>query len=135
MIVRQERPPLFAEIDLKFKVAHRRGVLYTFGNVIYNPDGVHIPAPLIAHEEVHADRQLYYIGGGVEAWWQRYLADDSFRLNEELPAHQAEYRAICQETKDRNQRARALQAIAGRLASSLYGNVIQLRDAQRLVRA
>lgn len=144
MIVKQERPPLYAEIDMKFHVAHRRGVLYTFGDAIYNPDGVDIPPALMEHEEVHSARQLAYPGIAglscdaatrVEAWWKRYLDDDAFRLAEELPAHRAEYQAICRDTRDRNQRDKWARVIAARLASSLYGNVIAMSEAMRRVRA
>lgn len=128
---------------MRFHVAHRRGVLYTFGDTIYNPDGVDIPQPLMEHEEVHSLRQIAYPGiaghydgaAGVEGWWFRYLDSDAFRLAEELPAHRAEYRAICREVKDRNQRDKWARVIAGRLSSSLYGKVVGTNDALRMVRA
>lgn len=122
------RPPLFAEIDAVFYVAGKP-VIFAWGDVIYNPQGGPIGPELQAHEAVHGKRQ----GADVEGWWRRYIADPEFRLAEEIPAHEAEYRAYSD--KPRNVRRQALHHIASRLASPLYGRLIRYDDARRLIKA
>lgn len=134
MIVKNARPPMFAEIDAAFHVAGKR-VIFAFGDTIYNPEGVHISEELMAHEAVHGERQA---GVGLAVWWRRYIADDpAFRLAEEIPAHQAEYAKFCEiNTKGnaRNGRRLALHHIAKRLASPLYGNLIKYEQARKLIK-
>lgn len=126
------RPPNFDEVVAKFPFAARPGVIFTYGRTIFNPSGVEISGALRCHEAVHAQRQ----GDDdeeIRAWWRRYLDEPAFRLEEELLAHRAEYRAFKGWTKDRNQITRELETIAGRLASPLYGGVISHAQARRLI--
>lgn len=127
------KPPLFDEIDTAFGIAGKP-VIFAFGDTIYNPMGVRIGEELMAHEAVHGKRQ----GSDVEGWWRRYIADPEFRLEEELPAHVAEYRAFClNNTKGhaRNARRLALHHIAARLASPLYGRLISYEAARKALKA
>jgi hypothetical protein len=120
-------PPLFAEIKAAFPAASRPGILFSWGDTIYNPSGVAIPPELMAHEGLHASRQK----GDPESWWRRYIAEPSFRLTEELLAHTTEYHfVLATYGNNRSVRRRALAVIAGRLASPLYGSLISLRDAK-----
>ena len=131
MIVVRDYPPLFDEIDAKFRVRGKRGVIFSWGDRIYNPHGVDIPPALMVHEQVHGARQL----GDVEGWWRRYIDDVVFRFNEELLAHQAEYDAMCEAARDRRERRWALKVVANRLAGGLYGSMITKDVARQLLRA
>lgn len=111
-------PPLFERISAAFPKATEPGVIFAFGDIIYNPSGIEIPPPLLAHEEVHGVRQLR--GGGAEQWWEKYITDPQFRYAEELPAHAAEFRRFTQIVRDRNQRAKLLMSTAQRLIAPLY---------------
>lgn len=124
VIVRE--PPLIEEIDAAF---HVRGkpIFYSFGHLIFNPAGVLIPPSLMAHEGVHGDRQT-----DPEAWWRRYIADPEFRLDEEIPAHIAEYQFFAD--KPRNERRFHLTHIAKRLCSPLYGSLITPEKAKRILK-
>lgn len=122
------RPPLFDLISVRFNVAGR-AVFYAWGDTIYNPGGVTIPPELMAHEAVHGRRQ----GSDVEGWWRRYIDDPKFRLAEEIPAHVEEYRLICQ-TGGRHERRAGLVNVARRLSSPLYGRLISLDEAKRVIR-
>lgn len=124
------RPPLFGRIDEKFKIAGKP-VIFAFGDVIYNPENVVVPPELVKHEEVHSQRQ----GDNPLGWWTRYIDDQRFRFDEELPAHRAEYRAYCSNTDDRERRARALHVVAMKLSAKLYGNMITYGDAKRAIAA
>jgi len=116
-------PPLYERIDAAFSVAGKP-VIFCFGDTIFNPMGVPITRELMAHEEIHSERQ----GAEVLDWWERYLADSGFRYLEELPAHAAEYRAYCK--RHGSGRDKYLNAIAQRLASPLYGNVVGVEAAK-----
>jgi hypothetical protein len=121
-----EFPPNYAEIQAAFPGIRGRKPFFAWGDIIYNPHRVVIPPELVAHEAVHAQRQ----GVSPGLWWQRYIADPRFRLMEELLAHVAEYRAYVDNPNcNRHGRRAALKAIAGRLASPLYGGLISARDA------
>lgn len=126
------RPPNYDAIVAKFPFAARAGVIFTYGQTIYNPSESTISPALKCHESVHAQRQ----GDDpaeIEAWWVRYLEEPIFRTEEELLAHRAEYRAMKSWTRDPNAAARELNRIAERLAGPLYGGVLSLSAARRLI--
>jgi hypothetical protein len=66
---------------------------------------------------VHIERQNKM---GLDAWWDKYLADVEFRYIEELVAHQAEYATYCKRHLNPVKRTQFLRRIAQRLASPLY---------------
>lgn len=123
------RPPLFEEIRAAFPLASSPSVIFAWGDVIYTSAGATVSPALRAHEAVHGVRQV----SDVEGWWRRYIADAQFRLDEEIPAHIAEYKHFA--AQPRNLRRLALHNIAHRLASPLYGRMIKYDDARRLLKA
>jgi hypothetical protein len=121
--IRKEWPPNIAKIRAVLPVTERN--IFAYDRVIYNPGGGELTMPLIEHEKVHFRQQ----GRFVRWWWWRFLRDPAFRLDQELEAHRAEYRAFCDWVQDRNQRATYLRGIARRLSSPMYGGDISQRDA------
>lgn len=113
-----ERPPNFEQILKAFPGASGPGVIFSWEDRIYNPSGIPIPGPLVAHEELHGRR--HFLCGGSFKWWDKYIADPEFRYTEELMAHAAEFRAHPPYSSDRNYRARLLQSTALRLIAPLY---------------
>lgn len=113
-------PPNFAKIRQVFNTRNR-GVIFTYGNCIYNPEKIRIPPQLWVHEQVHRDQQK----DDPESWWDKYLGDKLFRLAEEIQAHKAEYGVL-------NTR-KALDEIASRLSSPLYGSLVSWQEAKRLI--
>ena len=105
----------------------KEGVIFTYGDRIYNPSGVEISKPLLIHESTHSQRQ----GDDPDNWWVNYIEFAEFRLVEELLAHRAEYEAFKQ--YGRNQRRTALQQIANRLSSPLYGNMMSFKEAKKVL--
>lgn len=125
----RERPPLWDEIDAEFHVAGKP-ILFAFGGIIFNPEGGKITRELIEHEAAHGRRQ----GRTADecfAWWRRYIKDKGFRLQEEIPAHQAEYKAYCK--RHGSGRDKYLDFTAAKLASPLYGNLISIPQARRII--
>jgi hypothetical protein len=117
-VIKIERPPNFEQILAKFPSADKPGVIFAYGEDIYNPSGKPIPHFILAHEYRHCARQWQ---ADPEAWWEKYLTDDEFRYGEELIAHVEEYLAQARVTKDRNERARLEMRTAARLIAPLYG--------------
>lgn len=95
----------------------QQGILFAYGEDIYNPAGIRISYALMRHEYRHCARQWQ---ANPEAWWEKYLTDDEFRYEEELIAHVDEYLAQAKNTKDRNARARLEMSTAARLVAPLY---------------
>ena len=121
-------PPNIEEIRKVFPLTGEE--IFAYGNTIYNPSGITLSPELQAHEEVHAKQQAFDPRG----WWDRYLIDPQFRLEQELEAHQVEYRTFCRNHKDRNLRNRYLMAIAKRLSGPVYGSIVSQKEARKLIR-
>lgn len=121
------KPPVYDRCIAAFGAEAIVGmpVLWSWGDRIYNPLNIEIPRELIAHERVHGHRQF----GQVETWWDRYLASPAFRYEEELVAHRAEWHSMVRYGAGKNL-APVFDAIASRLASALYGNVVTLEQAK-----
>lgn len=133
MIIVAGWPPNIDAIDSVFKVRARPAgnVVFAYGDRIYVPNGGPVSPHIAAHEAAHGTRQR---GMGVDRWWDRYLVDAAFRLDEEIVGHRAEYRALCTTTKDRELCNRHLSFVAGKLASTLYGSLISVARARAEVK-
>jgi hypothetical protein len=128
LLVVEAEPPNIEEIKKVFDVENRP-VLFAWNDRIYNPKGVHISEYLMAHEAVHLHRQY----GAPRTWWDRYIRDPQFRLEEEIEAHRAEYNSYCEHHKDRNARAVFLHHLATRLSGPLYGDLVDIFTARRAI--
>lgn len=132
-------PPNFVQIRTAFPaVVGRQGILYAWGDRIYNPSGVNVPWWLQEHEEVHGSRQLDPKAWGaqhfsedhmIRTWWSAYIEDPEFRLQEEIPAHQAEWEVFKSLMTNKKNQEMYLLNMANRLSGELYGNMISLQDA------
>lgn len=126
-----DRPPLYSEIDAAFGIAGKP-VIFSWGELIYNPSGFKVSRELLAHEAIHGARQGTR-EEEIETWWRRYIKDASFRADEEIPAHQAEYRAFCKRHGDSSARRKFLRAVSARLCSPLYGTLMAPEAAELAV--
>jgi hypothetical protein len=126
------KPPNFKKILEAFPLASRPGTIFTYGETVYVIGASDISPCLKAHEATHVQQQMQV---GPEAWWDRYIEDPAFRLEQEVPAHRAEYRCFKAMERDRNRVSHALHAIAERLAGPLYGGVISKTAARMRIAA
>lgn len=131
-VLRGSQPPYYDKICAAFPVAAGLGVIFSWGDKVYipKPKGENWSDALRAHEAVHGERQVKI---GVEPWWDLYIANAEFRLQEEIPAHIAEYVEFYRNEKSRNYRRTMLHSIASRLASPLYGRLIRYDQARTLM--
>ena len=129
MKIVKDYPPNILAIDAHFHTIGKP-ILYTYGETIYNPLGIHIPDFLAAHEFMHVMQQKKI--GGPELWWKKYIEDQEFRYGEELQAHRTELSMLLSEVRDRNAKAKLVMAVAARLVAPLYGySNKKLLEAQR----
>lgn len=143
MRIIRDRPPLYDLIDQAFNV-RGKPIIFSWGHKIFVPTGdLNISMALMAHEGVHGARQLGYQVPKegfqldeefrITNWWIRYIADIDFRREEEVLAHQAEYRHLCDHAGGRNQRRRHLSIIATKLSHPLYGPVMNKAEARKVL--
>jgi len=129
MKIVKDYPPNYKLLKKVF--ALHKGIVFTYGNTIYNPDNGPIDGPLITHEETHSKQQ----GNNPEKWWLRYIVDADFRFVQELEAYQNQYKHFCKIKKDRNTRNRFLNLIASVLSSDMYGNICSIQEAMKSIQS
>lgn len=129
MKLSKELPPNYQQIAEAFDLIDYPGVVFTYGDTCYNVQG-ELPDHLRVHELTHTTQQA----DNPDAWWDKYIADATFRLAQEVEAYRNQYRYFCQTRKDRNLQARFLSHIATDLSSTMYGSIVSYLDAMRLIR-
>lgn len=129
-MIKKARPPNFADIVTVFPMARSPTIIFSYAPDIYVPSGNQLPDYLMEHEKVHVDRQKKM---GVEDWWQRYLANVSFRFEEELVAHRREYQVMKSKTRTWKAEQVALKTVAKKLASPLYGRMVSTAEAMAML--
>ena len=123
----KEKPSNYEKIASKFNL--KRNVVFTYGNILYAPNTDKIPDHLWVHEETHEQQQ----GDNPEEWWNKYLEDDDFRLEQELEAYRNQFDFI-KKTATRKQKTEFLNQIAKDLSSEIYGKIIDYKKARELIR-
>ena len=103
-----------------------RKTVFTFGDTIYNPGGNLISQALLKHEETHSKQQ----GDDPNGWWDKYLKDTHFRLNQEIEAYQIQYKELKKLVKDKNKLFTLLRLLAKDLSGEMYKNLLSLEEAQ-----
>lgn len=76
-------PPNWNKIKEKFPHAEAEQAVFCYGEVLHNPFKARITRDLEVHEAVHCEQQ----GKDPEGWWNRYIADSVFRLDQEVQAY------------------------------------------------
>ena len=124
------QPPNIEAIRARFGDIPKTAV-FAYGKTIYNPSGSAIAQPTLVHEITHFAQQALT---NPETWWDRYLADPQFRLDQEIEACSNEYNSLREMVRDRNRLNHFLNAIARSLASTQYGNMVGYSQALRLIK-
>lgn len=107
------------------------GCVFTWGNLIYNPDGRPVDDALVAHESRHSEQQDEV--GGPEEWWRRWILDPAFRAEQEAQAYGVQYKYACGIFRDRNVRAKYLHKITSHFCSGMYMLSIKQADARAAI--
>ncbi len=127
------KPPIWDEANKLFRLKELGlGVIFTYGDTIYNPFNIPVTRDLVAHEEKHAEQQQHdETCAGL--WWKRYVEDPAFRIEQEAQAYRAQFKCICKTVKDRNNRARNLHMLASQLSGPIYGNSVTHTAALQMI--
>lgn len=107
------------------------GCIFTWGDIIYNPDGVEIDGMLRAHESVHRQQQEEM--GGPEIWWEEWKLNPAFRAEQEAQGYGKQYAYFCRIEKDRNRRDKYLRRLCEHLASGTYQLKMSGADARAAI--
>lgn len=121
-------PPNINKIWERFELLGQP-VVFTYGNTLYNPFGGTISQDLMVHEQVHEAVQTKM---GVEKWWDKYLEDDKFRLDEEVLAYKTQYNFVKQ-TMSRQVTRALLDKICKDLSGVIYGKLVTYDEAEKLI--
>lgn len=122
-------PPNIDEIDKVLHVKGRDTIIYTYGDTIYVPGAFELTQDLIDHEMTHVSQQSAM---GADEWWDRYLKDVEFRIDQEVEAYKVQLSTI-NATSNRKVRREAKSFMASTLASNMYGNMLTKKQAERLL--
>ena len=129
MKIKNEHPPIYDKILLA-GMQPTDSAIYAYGDTIYNPSGMVIPDHTIVHEETHCRQQ----DDDPNSWWDRYLDDGYFRIQQEVEAYANQYNFICKVQKDRNRRDVILRDMARILSSPTYGSIIGSSAAYKMIK-
>lgn len=130
MQIKRTPPAIYLKIHNKFNIQFKDIVIAYYPD-IYVKEG-YLPESKIVHEKVHLERQKEI---GVVWWWERYLSDKKFRLQEELMAYQAEIDYIYgphSKTLLQYRDARVEQLLR-EISSTMYGNIISYEEARKIL--
>ena len=141
MLICEDIPPNYQEIK-KFLPGVHDKVIFTWGNIIYNPRGFKIDPGLMRHEQIHFDQQVQYgskgfwipFGYRVRKWWHRYLRDPAFRLSQELPAYQVQLQVYAEAIKSKEKLHKVALMLAKDLSGPLYGSLLSTDQAYGAIR-
>ncbi len=127
-----EFPPNIEKVAARLPDSVRTpGVVFAYDGSIYFPQGADgvtfLPQDIIVHENVHFVQQA--ANGGAEPWWDLYLVDVEFRLEQEIEAYRAQLEYI-DAHNNRDSRRWYLKEITRQLSSSLYGNILSPKQAK-----
>ena len=122
-------PPNWLTLRKVFPISGRQGIIFAYGDRIYNPSGVPLEEWVLAHEGEHCKRQN---AQGVGSWWDAYIANPKFRLEEEVLAHCVEWKTISDYLPP-SACERHFARMVERLSSPLYGNLVTKEEAERLI--
>lgn len=128
MKISKQQPPNYEKILSFFDVGDKN-VVFAYGDTIYSPNGGDIAEHLIVHESVHSKQQ----GTDPVGWWDRYLIDPEFRIEQEVQAYASQYVYVKRLYKTSVSDI-FLDDIARDLSSEIYGNIIDFDKARSRIK-
>jgi hypothetical protein len=110
-------------------VKKNKNIVFAYKGALYNPAANYLDPAFIAHELTHIERQ----GDKSDEWWEQYMSDVKFRLEEELAAYRVQWEYAV-EFYDRRSRRLTLAHCAKDLSGPMYGNLITRQRAEELIK-
>lgn len=130
MIISKEEPAVYKECQRVFRVGEWKvGIVIAYYPNIYCINDLSERPDIIVHEQTHLVQQDLY---GVEKWWERYLTDPKFRLEQEVPAYRNQI-AYMRKNYNGNRNKRLIQCFCRDMVA-LYGDMISSEaEAYKLI--
>lgn len=126
--ISNEKPKIYDRLQKEFGIDWDKGIIITYGGVIYCKSGTLSP-DLLVHEMVHVKQQE---GWDADEYVEKYISDVEFRLQMEIEAYKAQADWLRKNVKDRNKLHRILNHIWISMSSN-YGGMISYSDAQKTI--
>lgn len=116
-MIKHTPPPNYALIKKHFPDADfNEGIVFTYFPNIYIKG--HPLGDILVHEQTHLAQQSSLFET-PESWWEKYISNLDFRLQQEVEAYHNQYKHY----------PSLLHKLASDLSSSLYGSIISYKDA------
>lgn len=128
-IVNGKWPPNIQAIRSAFNIQGMPNVVYTYGKSIYVPSSKPLPLELLMHETTHSAQQEKM---GPKKWWEKYLTNQAFRLEQEIEAYRAQYQVMLKRDS-RQYRRFVLKHMSKDLSGRMYGNLVTREEAIKLI--
>jgi len=129
MEVKKLFPPNYQKIKEAFPDCEKQKAIFCYGEIVYNPFNAIVTRDLEIHEAVHSKQQ----GKEPEVWWDKYIQEPKFRLEQEIEAYGVQAYFI-----KKHFPVRVYENILGRIAQALsgelYGNIIDYHKAHSELR-
>lgn len=129
MKIKNSYPPNYDELIKHFDIADNPNIIFTYGNKLYVPNKQNIPDDLIVHESIHMEQQKKI---GVKEWWNKYIFDIDFRIDQEAEAYNAQYKYL-KESFNRHDRRAKLKQLVEVFSGPVYGNILTPELAKELI--
>jgi hypothetical protein len=99
--------------------------MFAYAPNIHAKDIDSLEDDVIEHELVHIRRQ----GDDPQVWWERFLTDPAFRLEEELVAYKRQYNYLKGKKIDRNVLDKRVRTWSHNLSGRAYGFLTDYQSA------
>lgn len=127
--ISQSFVPILDKIEAAFGKGCCAGFYTAYDHTIYtNGMGTSVSPDIQYHEEVHFKQQDEY-EGGVDAWWDEYLANPEFRFDAELEAYGKQIAKFSD--KHGAKRTSMLNWAARSMTMSAYGGMVTFIEARK----
>jgi hypothetical protein len=128
MKIFHNKPPIYEKLHEVFGVEWDHGLIIAYGENVHCK--FDIPIEKAIHESVHLEQQK---ATGLEKWWDEYIKNPHFRLNQEVGAYRTEIDFVRYKIKDRNAVARYIHEICCCMAGDNYGKMCTYSQAKKLI--
>jgi hypothetical protein len=119
-------PPIYDLCKRKFGASWDKGTIFTYGDTVHCK--FLISDDLKVHEATHVRQQAVI---GRDIWWNRYLNDATFRLEQELEAYRNQMDYIMKHYKKKEARKQYDHIIY--CMANIYGDMCTKAEALKLL--
>lgn len=131
MNISTKKPKIYDEIKKVLDIDWNSGICIVYGDTIHSKNS--ISADLLAHEQTHIEQQKLW---SPKKWWNKYLRDPKFRLNQEVEAYRAQIKYLNEHPHlmSRNERRYKINQMAVDLNCEVYGYMVDYQTALELIK-